>query len=827
MSDGGSSPLSCESKNSIDDSSEDEKLHRQDAGDRSRKRRRTDSSASRHQQQTEGELQDAVRQQLCKEQISVSPAAVAFLHSSWRGKVTVPFLARYRRDQTGGLSETHLRRVMACFDDTAALRDRKEKILAQLTRSGATLTKEVSLAISGAATLSELESIYDGCRVKRVKDVEQAAARGLIPLAAALTAATAEKPLSQENLSMFASLSENDRGLLLSVVSQQFYLHSPARSALEEFVKSRGCLTASFTSRTNAAKAMSDAELAAAQSRFSAYNNFLKPVRDVRPHQFMAISRGADLGVLSVKIALPNDATREYALRMIRVLLAKSFGVIQPENSNIANVSRFVRLALDDAFSDHLLPHAMRLAHATLRKEAETSRVECFARNLRHRLLQRPLTLAPADVILAVDPGFLHGCKCVALSWTGELMHTDKFLLPTVAAGRNAASTGDHIKKMIRQCGITMIVVGNGTGCRETIDFLRSLLASPSGDAETAATPAPSLFVVSEGGASVYSASPAAAEELNSLDILYRGAVSIGRRLIDPLSELVKIPPQAVGVGQYQHDAKEKNLCKALEDEVGSCVALVGVNFDTCSKYVLEKLPGMSKITATKLIELREQSRSNRAIGAASEVVASSSLTRAALEKVMRTKKERQETIAFIRLPNSPEPLDRTSLHPEAYSLARSVAAALGLTIGSSQALGNPVEISSDRLGQLARQFGTQGLDQLKQAIAAISASAPVDPRRGNTCAGALRAAAQKRLEELQVGDELDGIVVSVTDFAAFVDVGAERDGFLPSGSVLAAHGLGKGASVHDAIAAGDSGRFVVASVDLRGRKLQLRLPDS
>ncbi len=639
---------------------------------------------------------------------------------------TIPFIARYRKEAHGSIDDQTLRAISERLEYLRGLDKRRGEIEKALTEQGV-LTEELREKLSAAVTLAQLEDLYRPYRPKRRTRATVARERGLEPLAQWLlalrgpgdAAGEAEKYISDEVPDAQSALA-GARDIIAENISDDADL----RGRLRELINREGVL-----------------ETAAARegdSVYAMYYGFREGAAAMAPHRVLAINRGEREGFLKVALTVPEDR----AVAIIK--RAYCF----PGSASTAEVAA----ACEDAWERLLFPSLERELRGDLTDRANAGAIKVFATNLHELLMQPPVK---GRAVLGVDPGFRTGCKLAVVDENGKVLETGVgyFTLPGETRRREQAAS--LIRGMVRRHGVTAIAIGNGTASRESEQFIASLLPELPGAA---------YAIVSEAGASVYSASPMAAEEFPDFDLTLRSAVSIARRLQDPLAELVKIDPKSIGVGQYQHDLKEAELTAALDGVVEQCVNDVGVEVSTASAPLLSRVAGIGPALARNIVAYRE---------------ANGIPTRAALKKVPKLGPRAFEQCAgFLRVAGSSEPLDATAVHPESYEKARELLRRLGVS---------PAELKNGGVPDIqarAGAYGTEklageleiGLPTLTDILAELRRPGR-DPRE-ELPAPVLRTDVMD-IKDLKPGMELTGTVRNVIDFGAFVDIGVHQDGLV------------------------------------------------
>lgn len=633
---------------------------------------------------------------------------------------TIPFISRYRKEATGGLDEVQIEQIKEQHDKLCDIAKRKETILATITEQGK-LTAELEKRINDTWSPTELEDIYLPYKPKRKTRAEVARQKGLEPLATILL-------LQREN-----NLSAKAASFVKGEVKDMEDALKGARDIIAEQVnedeRARNAVRNQFGRRAEiTAKLVKGKEEEAAKYRD--YFDFSEPLKRCTSHRLLAIRRAESEGLLKVSIHPDDEACIERLERQF----------VRGNNE----CSRQVSEATTDAYKRLLKPSIETEFAAQSKEKADDEAIRVFTENLRQLLLAAPLG---QKRVLAIDPGFRTGCKVVCLDAQGNLLHNENiYPHPPVGKTGEAAS---KLRKMIEAYQIEAISIGNGTASRETEDFINS----QSFDRQIP------VFVVSEQGASIYSASKIARDEFPDYDVTVRGAVSIGRRLMDPLAELVKIDPKSIGVGQYQHDVDQAKLKKALDQTVENCVNLVGVNLNTASSHLLTYISGLGPQLAQNIVNYRAEN------GAFS--------SRKELMKVPRMgAKAFEQCAGFLRIPGAKNPLDRTAVHPESYHIVEQMAKDLKCTID---------ELIADK--ELRRKIRisdyitpTVGLPTLQDILQELDKPGR-DPRKAIKVFEFDKNV--RTIADLREGMILPGIVGNITNFGAFVDIGIKENGLV------------------------------------------------
>ena len=640
---------------------------------------------------------------------------------------TIPFIARYRKELHGGMDDTTLRNLETRLTYLRNLQERKEEIIRSIDGQDK-LTPELEAAILAAKTLAEAEDLYRPYKQKRRTRATVAKEKGLEPLALAIFEQTGEEPseLAKDYIDPEKGVETLEDALAgaSDIIAEMISDDPDIRKALRLKMESRAVVSVQAT----------DPE---AESVYTLYYDFAAPVTRLMNHQILAINRGEREGFLKVSAALPGNEGQALVCRMS----------LKPTMW----VSAFVKAAAEDAFDRLIAPSVERELRNTLTDRAAESAIANFALNLKPLLMQRPVK---GFVTMGLDPGYKNGCKVAVVDGTGRVLDTT-VVYPTFSQ-RKKEEAIVNLSAMIRKYAVKHLAIGNGTASRETeamaVEMLKNL-------------PGVSYMIVNEAGASVYSASKLAAEEFPDYDVNLRSAVSIARRLQDPLAELVKIDPKAIGVGQYQHDCPQKRLDEALGGVVEDCVNAVGVDVNTASMSLLQQVSGLNSTTAKNVVAYREE---NGAFTCRSQ-----------LKKVPKLgPKAYQQCAGFLRVPESKEVLDNTGVHPEAYDAAQTLLTLCGYT-KADVISGNLAELQSrvDSLGitDAAERCGV-GVPTLKDVVKELQK--PGRDPRDDLPAPILRTDVLE-MKDLKPGMVLSGTVRNVIDFGVFVDIGVHQDGLV------------------------------------------------
>lgn len=640
-----------------------------------------------------------------------------------QGGATIPFISRYRKEATGGLDEVQIGDIQTRYEKLCELSKRKETVLSTIEEQGK-LTPELKARISACWNATELEDIYLPFKPKRKTRAEAARAKGLEPLALLLM-------MQKEN-----NLAAKVRNFVKGEVKDEEDALKGARDILAEQIsedeRSRNLMRSQFQRQALIqSKVIKGKETEEASAKYRDYFDFCEPLKKCSSHRLLALRRGESEGVLKVTI-FPEDED------MCNERLQRLF--VRANNECAHQVEE----ALTDAYK-RLLKPAIETEFAALSKDkADEEAIRVFAENLRQLLLAPPLG---QKRVMGIDPGFRTGCKVVCLDAQGTLLHNEA-IYPHPPKSEYAQAAR-KIVKLVEQYKIEAIAIGNGTASRETEQFV----TSQRYDREV------QVFVVSEDGASIYSASKTAREEFPDYDVTVRGAVSIGRRLMDPLAELVKIDAKSIGVGQYQHDVDQTKLKASLDQTVESCVNLVGVNVNTASKHLLTYVSGLGPTLAQNIVDYRTENGPFE--------------SRRQLLKVPRMGAKAYEQCAgFHRIPQAKNPLDNSAVHPESYPIVEQMAKDLNCTVAD---LIKDKELRS-KIDLKKYVTDTVGLPTLTDILQELDKPGR-DPRQKIQVFEFDKNV--RNLDDLQEGMELPGIVTNITNFGCFVDIGIKENGLV------------------------------------------------
>ena len=681
---------------------------------------------------------------------------------------TIPFIARYRKEMHGAMDDTVLRNLETRLQYLRNLEERKQEVIKSIAGQEK-LTDELEKAILAAVTLAEVEDLYRPYKQKRRTRATVAKEKGLEPLALAIFAQDGSDPaiLAAEYLDPEKGVETVEDALqgASDIIAEMLSDDADIRKALREKMERSAVVTVV-------------AEDAEKESVYTMYYDFKTPVSRLQNHQILAINRGEKEGFLKVSAALPGLEGQALVCRM----------ALKPT----MHISQFVRAAAEDAFNRLIAPSIERELRSTLTDRAAESAIGNFALNLKPLLMQRPVK---GFVTMGLDPGYKNGCKVAVVDPTGKVLDTT-VVYPTFSQGKRAEAIR-VLTAMALKHNVRHIAIGNGTASRETeamtVDMLKGL-------------PGVSYMIVNEAGASVYSASKLAAEEFPDYDVNLRSAVSIARRLQDPLAELVKIDPKAIGVGQYQHDMPAKRLDEALGAVVEDCVNAVGVDLNTASASLLQKVSGLNGTIAKNVVTFREENGPFTA--------------RSQLKKVPKLGPKAYEQCAgFLRVPESKEILDNTGVHPESYKAAETLLVLCGY---------DKKDVKAGAICQLADRYEALGKEE---AASRCGVGVPTlddvvkelqkpgrDPR-DELPPPVLRTDVLE-MKDLKPGMVLTGTVRNVIDFGVFVDIGVHQDGLVHI-SQVAKHKVSHPSQV---VQVGDVVKVAVLDVDEKRKRISLTM---
>ena len=685
---------------------------------------------------------------------------------------TIPFIARYRKELHGAMDDTALRTLEERLNYLRGLFERKETVKNSIAEQGK-LTEELAAAIDAAETLAVLEDLYRPYKPKRRTRATMAKEKGLEPLALELFA---QKPDCPAPELLAEAYIDPEKGVesaadalagASDIIAENISDDAAIRAMLRELIGARGLLHSEAATEDD--------------SVYSLYYDFTTAISRLQGHQILAVNRGEKEGFLKVSIELDRDQ----ALQKVRR------AVIQPGSAAMA----FVRAACDDAYDRLIFPSMERETRNALTDTANEGAIKMFGLNLRPLLMQPPVK---GKVTMGLDPGYRNGCKVAVVDGTGKVLDT-AVVYPTFSEARKQEAIRT-LSALIKKDGVAHIAIGNGTASRETEQMTVEMIEQLHGDV--------SYAIVNEAGASVYSASKLAAEEFPDYDVNLRSAVSIARRLQDPLAELVKIDPMAIGVGQYQHDMPQARLAETLDGVVEDCVNAVGVDINTASPALLQRVSGLNKTTAKNIVVYREE---NGAF-----------LSRKTINKVPKLgPKAFQQCAGFLRVPESSQVLDNTAVHPESYAAAEKLLKLCGYTLedvkaGSIREL--KARVAACGTDKAAEECGV-GVPTLNDIISELLKPGR-DPR--DELPPVLLRKDVLEIKDLKPGMVLTGTVRNVIDFGAFVDIGVHQDGLVHVSRIsnkFIRH-------PSEVLAVGDIVKVVVLDVDEKKHRISLSIKD-
>lgn len=686
---------------------------------------------------------------------------------------TIPFIARYRKEMHGAMDDTALRTLEERLQYLRGLEERRETVKKSIDEQGK-LTDELAAAIDSAKTLAEVEDLYRPYKQKRRTRATMAKEKGLEPLAALLFAQERDCPRPEEAARDFV---DPEKGVetvedalqgASDIIAEQISDDAAIRKSLRALISRQGQLVSRAATEDD--------------SVYRLYYDFTQSVVRLQGHQVLAINRGEKEGILKVSITLD----REQSLPLLRR------AVVKPGSAAM----EFVKSAAEDAYDRLIFPSLEREVRNQLTEQADEGAIGQFALNLKPLLMQPPVK---GKVTMGLDPGYRMGCKVAVVDGTGKVLDT-AVVYPTYGERQKNEAIA-ALATLIKKHGVEHIAIGNGTASRETEQMAVELIRQVNeGSAHV------SYMIVSEAGASVYSASKLAAEEFPQYDVNLRSAVSIARRLQDPLAELVKIDPKAIGVGQYQHDMPQKQLDEALNGVVEDCVNAVGVDINTASPSLLQRVAGLNGTTAKNVVSYREEN------GAFT--------SRAQIKKVPKLgPKAFQQCAGFLRVPESRSVLDNTAVHPESYDAAKALLDLTGHTLADvkgGRLADLPDRIKSYGEGKAAGEIGV-GVPTLRDIVSELLK--PGRDVRDELPKPILRTDVLE-MKDLKPGMVLTGTVRNVIDFGVFVDIGVHQDGLVHISQV--SNKFIKHPS--EVVSVGDVVKVVVLEVDEKKKRISLSM---
>ena len=678
---------------------------------------------------------------------------------------TIPFISRYRKERTGGLDEVAVAEIRHWTDVFAEMEKRKQTIIETISQAGA-LTDGLRERIELSTDAREIEDLYLPYRPKRRTRATIAKEAGLEPLADRMFQVAVADPSVEARRYLSDKVETVDDALAgaRDIIAERLSETASVRETLRQIFRTRRIVTKA-TKKATGPEAM----------KYKSYFDYSESLERIAPHRLLAILRAEDEGYLSVKI----DADPEKCGKKLY------YDFCQERRYPSAALAEHIHLAIDDSFKRLLEPSISNEVFKEAKEKADIESIRIFGENLRQLLLAPPIG---QKRVLAIDPGFRTGCKVVCLDEQGNLLHNEA-IFPHPPVSEKVKSI-QAVSGMVQKYGIEVIAIGSGTASRETEDFIKRV-PLPSGVR---------VFTVSEDGASIYSASDVARAEFPDHDVTVRGAVSIGRRLMDPLAELVKIDPKSLGVGQYQHDVDQNLLHETLDNTVESCVNTVGVNLNTASSYLLSYVSGIGPSLAENIVEYRTRN------GAYT--------SRRQLLKVKRLgDKAFEQCAGFLRIHGADNPLDNSAVHPEAYHIVDRMARDLG--VSTHELVGN-----ADLCSKISAEDyvdGDFGLPTINDILKELRKPGR-DPRES---AQEFEFAHDIRtIEDLKTGMELPGIVTNITAFGAFVNIGIKQNGLIHA-SQMGVKGMADPSKV---LKLRQQVKVTVVSVDLDRGRIGLRL---
>lgn len=640
---------------------------------------------------------------------------------------TIPFIARYRKERTGKLDEVQIGRIAEANERLKELDKRKATIIKSISEQGK-LTFDLEKRILSCCETAALEDLYLPFKPRRRTRAQIAREMGLEPLATLIMLQREDSPESVAKRFVKGDIADTQSAIsgAKDIIAETVSEDTQARNTVRAAFRREAVITSKVV------KKMAETDEA---QKFADYFDFSEPLRRCSSHRLLAMRRGQEAGILRVGIGIDGEETTE----KLRRQFVRGRGACQ----------NIVGEAVDDAYKRLISPSIENEFAALSKEKADEEAISVFAENLRQLLLSAPLG---QKRVMAIDPGFANGCKIACLDTQGNLTHHE-IIYPHPPKCHRDQSTA-AIRRMVAKFGIEAVAIGNGTASRETREFVEATLRESGGTEQNV-----SIYMVSEDGASIYSASATAREEFPDEDVTTRGAVSIGRRLMDPLAELVKLDPKSIGVGQYQHDVDQSKLKHSLDMTVESCVNLVGVNVNTASKHLLTYVSGLGPVLAQNIVDYR------KAHGAFS--------SRQQLKKVPRLGPAAfQQCAGFLRIPGAKNPLDNSAVHPESYPVVEQMAADNHCTVAQLMA-DKQKQQSIDPRRYVSEQVGLPTLHDIMQELDKPGR----DPRQ--SIKEFRFSDSVHSIGDLTEGMELPGIITNITNFGAFVDIGVHQDGLI------------------------------------------------
>lgn len=673
-----------------------------------------------------------------KSEFSVGPGIIENIIEMLDEGNTVPFIARYRKERTGGMSDEILRDLYERLQYLKSLQERRDAVLKSIDEQDK-LTDELRKKIAGAKTLTEIEDIYRPFKQKKRTRAMIAAEKGLKPLAEAIMSGKFHDDIekfaeefinidSQEDVKLQVKTSAEALAGAEDIISEVISDEAEYRKWIRDLLRKEGIIETSMSAKANDEKEI-----------YKMYYEYSEKVKSVAPHRMLAINRGEKEKILSVKVAGNTDKIIEYI--KIRTLKGNKI------------TDKYLDNAVKDSFKRLIFPSVEREIRNELTEKAENSAIDVFKKNLKPLLMQPP---TKNKVVLGYDPGFRTGCKIAVLDETGKVLATDT--LYATMPKDNKENAKKKLRDICIKNNVDIISLGNGTACRESEELISQMIIENNMKDLC-------YVIVSEAGASVYSASKLATQEYPDIDVSIRGAISIARRLMDPMAELVKIDPKSLGVGQYQHDVTQKKLNESLSGVVESSVNNVGVDLNIATPALLAYISGVNATIAKNIVEYREENGKFK--------------TRKELKKVKRLgDKAFEQCAGFLRVTESKEPLDNTSVHPESYNSAKTMLDLLGYkkeAISKNQLNGLEEKIQAYGTAKLAEECGVGELTLVDIAKELVKPGR--DPRE--EMPKPIFKTGIIEMEHLTDGMILQGTVRNVADFGAFIDIGVHVDGLV------------------------------------------------
>lgn len=674
-------------------------------------------------------MEQFIIQQLVTELAPITKVQIEAVLNLLADGATIPFIARYRKEKTGSLDEVQIKNIQDRYQYLENLQKRKEEIIENISNQGK-LTEELRAEILAANVLQKLEDLYRPYKQKKRTKATIAKENGLEPLSEAVF-----QNQDQAVLEKMAQLSTNEAVPTLDDVWNG--VHEILAEKIADEAKYREWIR-NFTYKNGQYTCQVKDESLDERKVYEIYYEFTQPIKSMVSHRILATNRGEKEGVLKVNLEVDTNKIHEY--------LAKH---IIPKKANELVVEKLTT-AYEDAYKRFIQPAIEREIRNELTEKADEQAIEVFGENLRNLLLQSPLK---GKVVMGFDPAYRTGCKLAIMDPTGKVLAID-VIYATMGSEKQLKEAAKKFIQLIEDYQVEMVAIGNGTASRESEQFVAEQLKKINRKVY--------YIIVNEAGASVYSASEVARAEFPDLQVEQRSAVSIGRRLQDPLAELVKIDPKAVGVGQYQHDVSQKQLAQQLDFVVETVVNQVGVNVNTASSQLLARIAGLNKTTAQNIVNYREEN------GAFSQ--------RNQLKKVPRLgPKAFEQAIGFLRIPNGKNILDNTPIHPESYQATKDLLDALNINLTMLDTPEAKTQLQKIDIKQLSEKLAI-GRETLQDIIDSLLK--PGRDLREDMTAPILRSDVLS-IEDLKVGMKLQGTVRNVIDFGAFVDIGVKQDGLV------------------------------------------------